>query len=88
MSVDNETDECVWYFINIVIDASLGIFLCFVLLIIVDKLARKKNVTDLHSGKYYEKVEKRGKTVYRLKKKMYFIQLGVWSIIVLVVNIA
>jgi len=43
LSIGNKTDECVWYFVNILIDSTLGLFLCFIFMFIVEKIARCKN---------------------------------------------
>jgi hypothetical protein len=43
LSVGNKTDECVWYFINLLLDSLMGLLICFVLMLILDKIARCKN---------------------------------------------
>jgi hypothetical protein len=88
LSVDRTTDECMWYFINLFVDTTLGVFICFAFTILVEKLARWKNIKYLKSGLYYEKyVKNDGKTRIRLKLKMYFSQLGMWVLIVIIVRI-
>jgi len=82
---NTKSDECMWYFINLLVDTSLGVFICFALMMLVDKLAKEHKIKDLQSGLYYEKVKKKGKEVIILKPKMYFIQLGIWILIVTVV---
>ena len=44
LSIGNKTDPCVWYFLNILMDTTLGLFLTFILMLIVDKIARCKNM--------------------------------------------
>ena len=44
LSIGNKTDQCVWYFLNILMDTTLGLFLTFILMLIVDKIARCKNM--------------------------------------------
>ena len=43
LSGNNNTDECVWYFINIFIDTTLGIFICYFLMLLIEKIAVSKN---------------------------------------------
>jgi hypothetical protein len=87
LSINNATDQCVWYFINLFVDTTLGIFICFVLLLSVDKIARDKDIKVLKSGLYFEKkINKKGKVIHKLKLKMYFSQLGVWILIAITVN--
>jgi len=43
LSIGNQTDECVWYFVNVLVDSTIGLFLCFILMFIVDKIARCQN---------------------------------------------
>jgi hypothetical protein len=86
LSLNNKTDQCVWYFLNFLVDTTIGIVICFGLLLLVKKAADKYNIKDLQSGLYYEMIEKKGKKVARMKIKMYCYQLGVWILIVIIVN--
>ncbi len=81
-----KTDECMWYFINLLVDTTLGVFICFALMMFIQKLSKEHKLKDLQSGLYYEKYVKNGKTHFRLKPKMYFIQLSVWVIVVIIVR--
>jgi hypothetical protein len=82
---DDRSDECNWYFINVLVDTVFGTFICYGLLLLVAKLANKWKIIDLQSGMYFEMIEKKGKKVARMKLKKYFIQLGSWLLIVIVV---
>ena len=42
LSIGNETDQCVWYFINIFIDTTIGVILCYFFMIIIDRIAKAK----------------------------------------------
>jgi len=86
LSVDTKTDQCVWYFLNLFVDTTLGVFICFAFLLLVDRIAREKNIKDLQSGLYFERIKREdGKTIITvIKPKMYFIQLGVWILIVII----
>ena len=83
---DKKTDECMWYFINLAIDTTIGVLICFAILLLVNKLAKDLKIKDLQSGLYYEKYIKNGKKCIRLKPKMYFTQLIVWILIVTIVK--
>ena len=83
---NTKTDECMWYFINLLVDTTLGVFICFALMMVVQKLSREHKIKELQSGLYFEKYVKNGKTYFRLKPKMYFIQLGIWVFIVIIVS--
>lgn len=88
LAIDNTTDECVWYFLNLFIDTTLGVFICYSFMILINKFAQKKKIKGLQSGLYYEKVKKsNGKIRIKLKPKMYFSQLGVWTLVVIMVNL-
>jgi hypothetical protein len=41
LSKNNDTDECVWYFVNIFIDTTFGVFICFFLMKLVNNYARE-----------------------------------------------
>jgi hypothetical protein len=41
LSTNNNADQCVWYFINITIDTTIGVFLCYVLMRFIDSKARR-----------------------------------------------
>jgi hypothetical protein len=43
LSMDNNTDQCVWYFVNILVDTTLGVFICFLMMLVIDKMARHKD---------------------------------------------
>jgi hypothetical protein len=42
LSLDNNTDQCVWYFINILMDCTLGVFICYLFMIFIDWWARSR----------------------------------------------
>jgi hypothetical protein len=85
LSINTTTDECVWYFLNLFIDTTIGVFICFALMLLIEKIAVKKNIKGLKSGLYYERVIKKGKNVIKLKPNLYFSQLGVWLFVVVMV---
>lgn len=87
LSIGNVTDQCVWYFINILIDSTIGIVLCYFFMIIIDWIAKAKEWKVLQSGLYFEFYEKNGKKKGKLKVKRYFAQLAVWVFVVIIVII-
>jgi hypothetical protein len=81
-----EDDQCVWYFVSILADTLIGIVICYAFLKVIQNLAEKYQLKYLKSGLYYEMVlNKKGKLKPKMKLKMYFSQLGVWTLIVIVV---
>lgn len=44
--------QCVWYFVNITIDTSLGVFLCYLLVRGFEALATRKGWDRVRTGKY------------------------------------
>jgi hypothetical protein len=82
----NETkkDECVWYFLNFFLDTSIGILICYGLMKIANYIVEKKDISFLKSGFYFEVKYKKGKPRYKLKMMMYFSQLIVWEIIIII----
>jgi hypothetical protein len=51
LAAGNDTDQCIWYFVNILVDTTFGVFLCYCFMIIIDRIARIKNwkVTIINS---------------------------------------
>ncbi len=86
INADDHTDECVWYFLNVLIDTVIGTFICFGLLRGVNYLAEKYNLKDIQSGLYYEMIEKDGKKKARMQMRKYFYQVGVWVGVVIMVG--
>ena len=95
LSLGNNTDQCVWYFINLLLDSFLGLLICYILMLILDCVAKDKNwkvkylifiKKNLQSGLYFEtEIKPNGKKKTSLKVKMYFIQLLAWIIVVFLV---
>ena len=75
------SDECVWYFITLFLDCTLGAFFSYIIMWVIDGIAYVGNWKYLKSGLYFEEYVKDGKRKFRLIKKMYFAQLFVWLIV-------
>jgi len=81
-------DQCVWYLVNLLFDTTIGVLLCYLLVLILNELVKRNNWKILEKGLYYEEYkDKNGKTKTRLLYKMYFAQLCTWIVIVMIVNI-
>jgi hypothetical protein len=67
------SDECLWYFVTNVFDNTVGVFICIVLLKLVENNLRKKRRFELISGNYYRKIDPLSLThesnVHRMQKK-------------------
>lgn len=97
LSKANESDNCEWYFINITVDVLLGVFLCYLLLIGVERLALKYEIGMLNTGNYvnmdYEAevicdFEPTKQTeVDDIDFKIWLAQITVWGLIVIIVKI-
>ncbi len=87
ISIETTSDECIWYFLNLLVDTTIGVMICFGLMHLVDKLATRYNLKYLKSGLYFEKkLNRKGKLITKLKIKMYFSQLTVWVLVSIVVR--
>lgn len=78
------SDECVWYFINFLMDTTIGIFFCYLMMKAIKYYVDKYNISILKSGFYFEKENVNGKMKYRLKIKMYFFQLINWLVVIII----
>lgn len=65
-------------------DCSLGVFLSYILMWIVNSIAEMSRWSILQSGFYFEEYFRNGKKKYRLIPKMYFSQLGVWLVVTII----
>ena len=83
-SDEDDVDACVWYFVTIVLDCTLGAFLSYIFMWLMDGIAKSSDWTILKTGLYYEEYMKNNKKCYKLVWKKYLSQLGVWLVITLV----
>ena len=49
LSHHNDSDNWEWYFINISVDVILGVFLCYYILMIIEKIALKYHIGALNT---------------------------------------
>ena len=84
---ENEADACVWYFVTVVLDCTLGAFLSYIFMWLVDGIVSSSDLTLLKTGLYFEEYMEGNKKCYRLKWKKYGAQLGVWLVITLIVKL-
>ena len=83
--VAEDGDACDWYFINVVVDCSLGVFVEYLLLKGWSFILTRLNLPGLsdatESGNYYEPVG-HGEDPPRFQRDMYLKQLLMWLLIV------
>ena len=84
---EKDADACVWYFVTVVLDCTLGAFLSYIFMWLTDGIANSSDWTFLKTGLYYEEYMTGNKKNYRLIWKKYLSQLGVWLVITLIVKI-
>lgn len=53
LSKQNDDDACVWYLVNCLLDTSLGVIFNWVLVRVIEIIARKNKIEELVSGCYY-----------------------------------
>lgn len=76
-----EANPCEWYFINMMLDTTLGVFMSFTLLSLLENLAFRMNWTSLHSGHY------RDKDSEEVNLEAWATQLVTWGLIVMTVRL-
>ena len=84
---EGDADACVWYFVTVVLDCTLGAFLSYIFMWLMDGIAAASDWTFLKTGLYYEEYTIGNKKNYKLIWKKYLSQLGVWLLITLIVKI-
>lgn len=79
ISSDKLDDECMWYFVNFIVDVFLGLVLNWIFLTLVNWIANKYKYHMLISGKY---------TIdNKFCNIPYALQLAIWLIIITIVKI-
>ena len=86
-SDEKDADACVWYFVTVVLDCTLGAFLSYIFMWLTDGIANSSDWTFLKTGLYYEEIKIGNKITYKLICKKYLSQLGVWLGITIIVKI-
>ena len=84
---ENDADACVWYFVTVVLDCTLGAFLSYIFMWLVDGIVSSSELEILKTGLYYEEYLEGNKKCYKLKWKKYGAQLGVWLVVTLIVKL-
>mmetsp|Transcript_15911 Transcript_15911/g.29116 ORF Transcript_15911/g.29116 Transcript_15911/m.29116 type:complete len:229 (+) Transcript_15911:112-798(+) len=79
MSEWDSENQCVWYFVNIIIDCSFGVLISYLLLRCITAAALRCGLERLRSGDYLQLSDKPD-------VKAWLMQLGVWMLIVLFVK--
>jgi STIMATE family len=78
-------DGCTWYFVNMVMDTSIGITLCYLIHLVIERIAVKYEIDALKSGLYFTGEDK--PTDDNIDYRVWAVQLVVWCIIVLLVKL-
>ena len=84
---ENDADACVWYFVTVVLDCTLGAFLSYIFMWLVDGIVSSSELEILKTGLYYEEYMEGNRKCYKLKWKKYGAQLGVWLVVTLIVKL-
>ena len=84
---ENDADACVWYFVTVTLDCTLGAFLSYIFMWLVDGIVSSSELEILKTGLYYEEYIEGNKKCYKLKWKKYGAQLGVWLVITFIVKL-
>ena len=84
---EDDADACVWYFVTVVLDCTLGAFLSYIFMWLVDGIVSSSELELLKTGLYYEEYMEGNKKCYKLKWKKYGAQLGVWLVVTLIVKL-
>ncbi len=80
LSKQNDDDACVWYLINCLLDTSLGVMFNWILVRLIEVIARKNKIEELVSGCYYS----RSITEFNdlnINYSIWAVQTGIWCII-------
>ena len=97
LSNAGESDNWEWYFINISVDVFLGVFLWYLMLKGVERIANKYSFNMLHSGSYL-KVNKEKPYIQResykgdvkledIDLRNWVVQIWAWGIIIIIVKL-
>jgi hypothetical protein len=86
-SEKDSADECVWYFVTLFLDCTLGTLFNWIIMLCCNYIITKFKWKMLVSGMYFEEYIKNSKKRYRLIPKMYFAQLGLWLIVTVLTKI-
>lgn len=80
ISKQNDEDACVWYLINIILDTFVGIILEWILVRLIEVIARHNKVDTLISGCYYSR-ETTEFNDYNIDYSIWAVQTGLWCLI-------
>lgn len=78
---DNTQDPCDWYFLNIVFDCTIGVYILYLVFTAINKICRRHlHITQIESGEY-------GPDPNKPSFKAFFKQLGVYFISLMITKI-
>jgi hypothetical protein len=80
ISKQNDDDACVWYFVNILLDTTIGVIFEWILVRVLEVIARKNKIEVLISGCYFA-----SDTIifddYHIDYCIWATQAGIWCLI-------
>ena len=92
----SKSDNWDWYFINIAVDVFLGVFLCYLILISIEKVASYYEIYSLNTGIYIQEAKitveaehydpEKQTEIEEIDYKIWVLQMAVWGIIVVIVK--
>lgn len=80
LSKQNEEDACIWYFINNGLDTFVGIIIVWLLISLLDYIAKKYEIDVLMSGNYYTR-DTNNFEDYNINYPIWAIQTLIWCVI-------
>ena len=80
LSKQNDDDACVWYLVNCLMDTSVGVIFNWILVRVIEVLARKNKIEELVSGCYYSQSTTEFNDM-NINYSIWAIQTSLWCII-------
>lgn len=80
-SGDDEESECDWYFLNLLLDTTIGIPILWAALAAIESILRYFKVSNVESGNYFSRVKNEGETTVERKPLLsaFFKQLCIFT---------
>jgi hypothetical protein len=80
LSKQNDDDACVWYLVNCLMDTSVGVVFNWILVRVIEVLARRNKIEELVSGCYYSQSTTEFNDM-NINYSIWAIQTSLWCII-------
>ncbi|EAR95922.2 vaculolar membrane protein (macronuclear) [Tetrahymena thermophila SB210] len=69
LSGESDLDACNWYFVTVLFDTTLGVFICFIILSIFEKLFDRYHLVKFKTGNYFKVIIPDNGSGQKTKKK-------------------